>query len=390
VRDLTPQSIIAQITFSRLRQPNLTTGLIDCLDECKCEKVSRMKHPEIRADFENALCRKVEQTYPDKTQPITYTSIGSGSLFQDFMILTKFVDNGYSKFNVNLIDSNYKTFITQFKQNPMQAYPIRTLDDVPYEVPQKTPTTKDPNILNNTFVQFLKWFRFLKDFFARNLEIFINIYSSQESYEQDCQAGFNNFSNVLVVADIDTEYDEFIFLRNAYNKALSPNGVYGFLTYEYEGNPLLIPGNCCFQLAYDRKIIPADPAKVHNQQLFSSAYIGNKLGRLPRVKVGLIDLIYFEMFRILKKLPTFFQTPQFSEVQYEYLKKNIPGYSALNPEALLQTPPDERESAEYLHLLNQFIKLLKMARIFPNNFPISYKRLQALWIAGLKYDPNLP
>lgn len=73
-----------------------------------------------RNEFETKLIKIFTERHPDKTQPITYTSIGSGQLFQDLVIITKLLNAGYQNINAFFIDHDYKK--TDYFQHQFTQY----------------------------------------------------------------------------------------------------------------------------------------------------------------------------------------------------------------------------------------------------------------------------
>jgi hypothetical protein len=74
--------------------------------------LDRTQYPEKRAFFEEQVVRhmeKIVRKQSDEQQPLNYTSIGSGLLRQDFVILKRILEGKHSPkyLNIHLIDPSY-------------------------------------------------------------------------------------------------------------------------------------------------------------------------------------------------------------------------------------------------------------------------------------------
>lgn len=74
------------------------------LDECWCEgsKAHSRKHSLLRQEFEMRVSNAV--AHLDRSTPINLLSIGSGGLFQDFMILIKLHDMGFTTIHLDSVE----------------------------------------------------------------------------------------------------------------------------------------------------------------------------------------------------------------------------------------------------------------------------------------------
>jgi len=227
LRTLQPQGILGQLRFSWDGYKNLTTGLIDMLDECPCKKLCRLSHPEFRANFENRLIQQITETFTNKAQPITYSSLGSCMLFQDLVILTKLISKGYTHIAVNFIDPCYENLINKLNKT-QGVHGLNFIHDGYSKEDKYCVVPKNTNLMNDIFVQFLRWFKYLQTYHTPGLQISFNIYKNQEDYVFDCQHGLNHISNILVEADLDIPQQELVLI-DAHDNILIQNGIYGFL-----------------------------------------------------------------------------------------------------------------------------------------------------------------
>jgi hypothetical protein len=71
---------------------------------CDCEGMPISK----RMLFVLKIVTAVENKFPDRATKIFWTSLGSGNLLQDFLILQQLVLAGYTKIHLNVIDGHFK------------------------------------------------------------------------------------------------------------------------------------------------------------------------------------------------------------------------------------------------------------------------------------------
>lgn len=170
------------------------------LSECASDgcSINRKTNPRVRTEFEDEIVRRVGQMQITPTDPFVYTSVGSGKLFADLVLLTKIVHAvPLSELHINVIDSAYAS----------DAEHLRAVQDLAawYEA--------DPH---------------------RNVKI--TVYSDINAYEHACRVDPGAKAHVLVDIDLrdscSTDFEPILtHLRGA---ALRDAGVYGSLSAEGE------------------------------------------------------------------------------------------------------------------------------------------------------------
>jgi hypothetical protein len=86
------------------------------LEECLCLIISRIRQPQYRAAFENAILTEYAQKLWRKNI-ITCVSFASGGGFQDLVILCKLLSyNPYAIINLHMIDPEYHHYIKRKKK----------------------------------------------------------------------------------------------------------------------------------------------------------------------------------------------------------------------------------------------------------------------------------
>lgn len=92
---------------------------ISLLSECSCDKYKRSVIYNFRKTIEDVLVYEAK-TLLDKDSIVTYVSLGSGELLQDWMNLGKLVQSGFTKFNVILIDPCFEKERVLFSERKQQ------------------------------------------------------------------------------------------------------------------------------------------------------------------------------------------------------------------------------------------------------------------------------
>lgn len=85
--------------------------------ECGCHSARHSRyHNHLRQNFENDIVAELNQLYPDK-QHVTPTllSVGPGHLFQDFVVIAKLINEGFTTINLHLIEPDQKQHKDQIK-----------------------------------------------------------------------------------------------------------------------------------------------------------------------------------------------------------------------------------------------------------------------------------
>lgn len=206
------------------------------LGECQCPKFNRETQP-FRKVLERALLYNFTKYDVDKSQPIVYTSVGSGALFEDLLILTKLLEQGYRNITINLIDSRYKKFIER------GAFCIQKIGNVQCEADR----------MNDIFYDFLKWFGFLSVSFYPGLVTDVFVYSKLEAYLCDVRNGSNLKSDIGVVIDFDGVFGLHLntplnylvdvhlnpFYCSFFDQGIRVGGIYGFAVFgNFDGSSL--------------------------------------------------------------------------------------------------------------------------------------------------------
>lgn len=121
----------------------------------------------LRNDVEEMIIDDIKKNYSEKNKSINYVGLGSGELFQDFIILVQLVIEGYKNINITLIDSKntYKSFVNTYKNQSGSR-----------EIYDKFIPSSKTSPLN----QFIDFFTHL------SYNISITIYDDVNTYIKDC------------------------------------------------------------------------------------------------------------------------------------------------------------------------------------------------------------
>jgi len=179
--------------------------LIESLDECHeiegyregrsviC-KLSRNQNPSIRKDAEDTIKRRCGML-PN----LVYVSVGTGGLFQDFMILNKIINPNTKSISVILIDPSYRDVIESNRNKQDSLTPLQRIRK----------DNENPDI--NKFELSLRSRQksYIKDFgkyFSRlaqqsNFSFKMYVYASNEEYLQDVREGRQQRANVMICFD---------------------------------------------------------------------------------------------------------------------------------------------------------------------------------------------
>ena len=84
--------------------------LLSRLTECKRADcgLNRELFPQRRVAFENKIFADITEQYPNKNTPLSLASFASGGLRQDYELLKKFADAGYSNITIHFYDLLYE------------------------------------------------------------------------------------------------------------------------------------------------------------------------------------------------------------------------------------------------------------------------------------------
>lgn len=92
----------------QLLKKMLTSSIIasyTVLEWCPCI------HPDKRVNLAYQMILEIKKQHPDRRQLLTYISLGSGDLLQDFIAIEALIKLGYCNLDINLIDLNYRHVI---------------------------------------------------------------------------------------------------------------------------------------------------------------------------------------------------------------------------------------------------------------------------------------
>lgn len=182
----------------------LHSSTMHCLRECFCSQFSRGECSCFRNGLVKFLMRNILAKHPDKAQPLTYVSVGSGRLFLDVILVTMLMLYGYKNIHVFLIDRVYSGHFSAERRPP-------------------------------AITQFIQWVSFL------SLKIPAQVMFTMGDDACDIQP---EFADVVVAADLDIpEEDALNSVILACLSMLKANGIYGFLAdkplMRFVGLPLI-------------------------------------------------------------------------------------------------------------------------------------------------------
>lgn len=109
------------------------------LTECTCQNSAFNRlHNSRRDDLENAIVKRLAVNYPNKSEPISILSMGSGGLMSDFITLEKLILAGFKKINIALVDPKIDLEAVKRIDNFFKGYPdvivelegFKNVDDV--------------------------------------------------------------------------------------------------------------------------------------------------------------------------------------------------------------------------------------------------------------------
>lgn len=203
------------------------------IGECPCDIFSREIRP-FRRILEEKLIFNFQESSLTKNDCIVYTSVGSGGLFQDLVIITKLLEEGCRKFVINLIDTRYEKFMEK-------AFGQGLIKDI-FHVEKIGNVHGREDFDNDIIYDFLRWFNFLSICCYEGLAVDVRIYDGLKAYLTDCKKGSNKKSDVGVIIDFDgslgapknIDFDSLSkrylnpFYLKFFKKGIEYGGVYGF------------------------------------------------------------------------------------------------------------------------------------------------------------------
>lgn len=200
-------------TYTGLPISNETIGALYQLQECSCFPLDRIIYPEIRTSFEDELIESIENQYTDKNQELIFLSIGSGGLFQEFVLLSKLTAKGYKNIKIKLIDVAYPSGL-----NGKNNFKIS---------------------VNCFYSQFLNWLEELKTRFGliysvttfKTMEDFLSNHENKSSVDAVICVDLDQpqANGLTLPADFDRLKSLKFVLLSSFLNCLKPNGVFGFL-----------------------------------------------------------------------------------------------------------------------------------------------------------------
>ncbi len=177
-------------------------GISECTDR-GCNLI-RSKNLD-RHLFQNKLINFIQSDF-SKNQTLIYTSLGSGLLFQDLVILAKLIKQGFKDIHINLIDSMYK----EYGGHIYSGISYKGVDEA-----KRNAIPNFANILQN----------------MPDTQITITVYGSEEDYLSDIKNKKAKMSDVLVSIDAQINFCENED-RALIQQGLKEGGLYASLTKE--------------------------------------------------------------------------------------------------------------------------------------------------------------
>lgn len=187
--DFLSASPTGQVKFKHLVKTlvyhaSLQYFLNDGLRYCKCTPLAK------RMTTVLLLLQDITVTYPDNKQKITITSFGSGSLFQEYLLMIALFDAHYHNLHMNLIDIEYPIFDQVIDSTT-------NLNQLQKSIINSTPDIANP--WNPNVKQLLM--RFLSTIMKQNACASFTIYNHGYQYLESCKRGVAQKSDVLYVVD---------------------------------------------------------------------------------------------------------------------------------------------------------------------------------------------
>ncbi len=184
-------SIVTPAWFEEESRNNPLCLLSECTEGCNLVRF----HTTARNDFENKIIQTIknDSNIKKNTVFLNYTSFACGALLPDLIIVTRLIDQGFKKININLIDTYFYEYIKALKERG-SSIPLDVVD---------TPEDKGLWLRHNTYrlVQFLDWFS--ND---SGTEISVTIYDSAESYVRECINNSAMKSDIIVGIDFERSW----------------------------------------------------------------------------------------------------------------------------------------------------------------------------------------
>lgn len=231
---------------------NITQGLVDYLDECRCLRYDRITKPYIRGQFEEALACH----YPRfRGKDITITSLGSAYFFSTIVKVINLMSHKPRSLVINLIDtaSGYQVlidFLNKFKNRKLEAIHyfardengglIDAIESLPNYADLRNLYNKDEDEKDDYIagklkyrlkglVQVIRFLAYVND--TCHISSKLVIYNDSRDYREDIDLGRTARSDILLIEDLGIdEYQEVIV--NSLRDLLLDGGIYGVLMDE--------------------------------------------------------------------------------------------------------------------------------------------------------------
>jgi len=206
-----------------LSKINKWSSLFSALDECACVRASRARsfqkrygkpddsvvgYSPVRTLIEEKIIGEILKKFPDKKALLIYTSIVSGLLYQDAILISKLLKAGYRNIRINLIYFVYDKFLDFIKaqkitelnlfKNYPTSHPLKAFLEQRYKVyPHSYDYTYKQ--FNDCFVQFKQ---FLANVSPRNTVQIVLYKGMGEEYKDDCKTHPSLKSHIVIGLDI--------------------------------------------------------------------------------------------------------------------------------------------------------------------------------------------
>jgi hypothetical protein len=155
------------------------------LRECRSGQcsLSRSVHPENRLFFEDAVLKSVSNR-----SVLVYTSIGAGTLFQDFIMLSKLAEQGVQQIVYIAVDPHFKKFLKVMQRGE-------------FKPPVQGKTVLAVEKINRRLYQFLSWFAVAYP----QLQFDMYLFADAASYIQAVKQNSIAKSDLIVGVDLTPE-----------------------------------------------------------------------------------------------------------------------------------------------------------------------------------------
>ncbi len=128
--DINEFSCVKEKTFTQqlVKKPEILFNDADFktkfpgLNECHCPLLDRVTHPEWRKTLENKVIECISEQGLDQTKTLRIASVGSGSCFQELVLLTKLLDKGFTDIQFILIDPVYVKKTTTHEHIAVESF----------------------------------------------------------------------------------------------------------------------------------------------------------------------------------------------------------------------------------------------------------------------------